>query len=135
MQSPEILLQDMNAALRELYGAAQLLDDERLNAELPLVVRRLLLAEVLGTTSILAIGGSQGAGKATLVESLYALGGEDAQWLQPKGRGEKIPMLVLEDAAHGEGSRCASPADQGGPSVPSGRGYCRYCCLLEHTIT
>ena len=103
MHSPEILLQDLNAALRELHGASQLIDDERLRTDMPLIMRRLLLAEVLGTTSILAIGGSQGAGKTTLLRSLYALDGESAQWLQPnEGRGEKLPVLVLEDASHTE---------------------------------
>lgn len=101
MQSPEILLQDLNAALRELRGAARLLDDERLDAELLPAIRRLLLAEVLGNTWIMAIGGSQGAGKTTLLSTLYQLTGEDAQWLLPnEGRGEKLPVLVLEDAAH-----------------------------------
>lgn len=73
MQSPEILLQDLNNALRELRGAAHLLGDERLDDELLPTMRRLLLAEVLGNTSILAIGGSQGAGKTTLLCSLYGL--------------------------------------------------------------
>lgn len=99
MQSPEILLKDLNEALRELRGAAMLLDDERLDAELLPVMRRLLLAEVLGNTWIMAIGGSQGAGKTTLLSTLYRLSGEDAQWLKPnEGRGEKLPVLVLEDA-------------------------------------
>ncbi len=98
MQSPEILLQDLNVALRELYGACQLFNDERLKAEMPVVMRRLLLAEVLGETSILAIGGSQGAGKTTLLCSLYGLDGADSKWLEPnEGRGEKLPILVLED--------------------------------------
>lgn len=101
MRSPEILLQDMNAALRDLHGAAQLLEDERLKVDLPLIMRRLLLAEVLGNTSIFAIGGSQGAGKTTLVCCLYALDDKDVKWLQPnEGRGEKLPILVVEDAAH-----------------------------------
>lgn len=101
MQSPEILLQDLNTALRELRGAAHLLGDERLDAELLPTMRRLLLAEVLGNTWILAIGGSQGAGKTTLLRSLYSLDGAASQWLQPnEGRGEKLPVLVLEDASH-----------------------------------
>lgn len=101
MQSPEILLQDLNTALRELRGAARLLDDERLDAELLPAMRRLLLAEVLGDTWIMAIGGSQSAGKTTLLSTLYKLSGEDAQWLQPnEGLGERLPVLVLEDSAH-----------------------------------
>lgn len=107
MQSPEILLQDLNTALRELRGAAHVLGDERLDSELLPTMRRLLLAEVLGNTSILAIGGSQGAGKTTLLRSLYGLEGGAAEWLQPnEGRGERLPVLVLEDAAqtHAQGS-------------------------------
>lgn len=100
MQSPEILLHDLNTALRELRGAAHVLGDERLDSELLPTMRRLLLAEVLGNTSILAIGGSQGAGKTTLLRSLYGLEGSTAEWLQPnEGRGERLPVLVLEDAA------------------------------------
>ena len=107
MESPEILLQDLNTALRELRGATHLLDDERIVTELLPTMRRLLLAEVLGNTSILAIGGSQGAGKTTLLRSLYGLEGGAAEWLQPnEGRGERLPVLVLEDAAqtHAQGS-------------------------------
>lgn len=101
MQSPEILLHDLNNALRELYGATQMLPDERLKVELPLLMRRLLLAEVLGNTSIVAIGGSQGAGKTTLLRSLYADGNEEFKWLEPnEGRGEKLPVLILEDPSH-----------------------------------
>lgn len=102
MQSPELLLKDLNAALRELRGAARLLDDdERLDSELLPAMRRLLLAEVLGNTWIMAIGGSQGAGKTTLLSTLYELSGDDAQWLKPnEGRGEKLPVLVLEDSEH-----------------------------------
>lgn len=100
MQTPEILLKDLNSALRNLRGAASLLgdDEDRLDAELLPVVRRLLLAEVLGNTPILAIGGSQGAGKTTLLCTLYGLEGADAAWLSPnEGRGEKLPILVLEE--------------------------------------
>lgn len=104
MQTPEILLKDLNAALRELRGAASLLGDERMDAELLPTMRRLLLAEVLGNTRIMAIGGSQGAGKTTLLSTLYKQNkqsDEIAQWLPPnEGRGEKLPVLVLEDSAH-----------------------------------
>lgn len=102
MHSPEILLPDLNAALRDLYGAVQLLgDEERLKTDLRLAMRRLLLAEVLGSHSIIAVGGSQGAGKTTLLRTLYQLEQADVQWLRPnEGRGEKLPVLVLEDPAH-----------------------------------
>ncbi|MGL4187305.1 MAG: hypothetical protein ACRCTM_00305 [Sphaerotilus sulfidivorans] len=65
---------------------------------LPLM-RRLLLAEVVGNQWMVAVGGSQGAGKTTLVRTLYDLQGEDARWLEPnEGRGEQLPILIQEDA-------------------------------------
>lgn len=98
MQSPEILLQDLNTALRELRGAAHLLNDDRIDRELLPTMRRLLLAEVLGNTSILAIGGSQGAGKTTLLRSMYGLENSAGKWLTPnEGLGERMPILVLEE--------------------------------------
>jgi len=99
MATPELLLRDLNAALRELRGAVTLLEDtEELNAQMLPVMRRLLLAEVMGRESIFAIGGSQGAGKTTLLNTLYGLKGEDAQWLKPnEGQGECMPVLVVEE--------------------------------------
>lgn len=103
MQTPEILLQDLNEALRRLRGALHLLGDTQLDTELRPVLRRLLVAEVLGKTSILAIGGSQGSGKTTLLCSLYALQGADAHWLEPnEGRGERLPVLVCEEPGRQE---------------------------------
>ncbi len=99
MGSPELLLQDLNAALRELRGSAQLLGDPEIDDSMLPLMRRLLLAEVLSKEWIIAIGGSQGAGKTTLLQTIYGFAGEDAQWLQPnEGRGERLPVLVLEDA-------------------------------------
>ncbi|MEN9374837.1 MAG: hypothetical protein RIR79_2389, partial [Pseudomonadota bacterium] len=74
MQNPEILLKNLNTALCNLRGAANLLgddDDARIDSKFLPVMRKLLLAEVLGNTAILAIGGSQGAGKTTFLTSLY----------------------------------------------------------------
>jgi hypothetical protein len=100
MATPELLLRDLNAALRELRGAVTLLEDaDELNAQLLPVMRRLLLAEVMGKESIFAIGGSQGAGKTTLLNALYGLKGEGAQWLKPnEGQGECMPVLVVEES-------------------------------------
>jgi len=98
MQSPEFLLQNLNRTLRELRGAAQVLNDERIDVELLPVMRRLLLAQVLGDTSIVAVGGSQGAGKTTLVATMYGLECDEKGWLRPnQGRGEHLPVLILED--------------------------------------
>ena len=73
MQSPEILLAELNGALRRLRGACGSFESEDINRDLLPIMRRLLLAEVLGNTWILAVGGSQGAGKTTLMSTLYDL--------------------------------------------------------------
>lgn len=97
MQSPEIMLTELNSALRRLRGACSDLADEDIDEKLLSVMRRLLLAEVLGNTWIVAMGGSQGAGKTTLMASMYDLRGNGPCWLQSnEGRGEKMPVLIVE---------------------------------------
>lgn len=98
MKSPEMLLTELNKALRRLRAACKDLEDDDIDDKLLDVMRRMLLAEVLGNTWIIAMGGSQGAGKTTLMSSLYELDGMDtANWLQSnEGRGEKMPVLILE---------------------------------------
>lgn len=104
MQSPELLLTDLNRALLELNAASVVLNDQELAHELRDVTRRLILAEVLAGTWIIAIGGTQGAGKTTLMLSLYGMEGGGAGWLNPnEGRGERLPVLILEDDS------CVSP--------------------------
>lgn len=99
LQSPELLLEHLNAALRELRGAMAILNDPKLSDELAPVMRSLLLAEVVGNDSIIAIGGSQGAGKTSLLQAIYQLEGPDAEWLKPnRGQGERMPVLVTEEA-------------------------------------
>lgn len=97
MQAPELLLAGLNRALRDLRAAAHVLKDEQIDAVLLPVMRRLLVAEVVGRTWIVAIGGSQGAGKTTLVRSMYDLNDEAHDWLPPnEGLGEKLPVLIQE---------------------------------------
>lgn len=99
MQSPEILLKELNYALRRLRGACSTLGDEDIDRQLLAVMQRLLLAEVMGNTWIVAVGGSQGAGKTTLMASMYDMHGNGPQWLQSnEGRGEKLPVLITESA-------------------------------------
>lgn len=99
MERPELLLRRLNASLRDLYAAIQVLDAPELDRDLVPVMRRLLLAEVLGDISVVAVGGSQGAGKTTLVRTMYGLDSGIAQWLKPnEGRGECMPILVVEEA-------------------------------------
>lgn len=97
MQSPEILLTSLNDALRRLRGACSVLGSEEIDEKLLDVMRRLLLAELLGKNWIVALGGSQGAGKTTLMASMYDLRGDGPQWLRGnEGRGEKMPVLIQE---------------------------------------
>lgn len=106
MESPALLLTDLNKALRRLRGACTDLGNEEVDEKLLEVMRRLLLAEVLGNTWIVVMGGSQGAGKTTLMASIYDLHGDGPRWLQSnEGRGEKMPVLILEveDLEHAQG--------------------------------
>ena len=106
MQSPELLLTSLNNALRRLRGACTVLDNDEVDDKLLDVMRRLLMAEILGKTWIVAMGGSQGAGKTTLMASMYDLRGDGPRWLQGnEGRGEKMPVLIQEvdDLAQAQG--------------------------------
>lgn len=97
MQSPELFLSGLNRALRDLRAAASVLNDEQLDESLLPIMRRLLVAEVVGETWIVAIGGSQGAGKTTLVRTIYELDQISDDWLPAnEGRGEKLPVLIQE---------------------------------------
>ncbi len=74
-----------------------MLGNDELDNKLLDAMRRLLLAEILGDTWIVAMGGSQGAGKTTLMASMYDLRGDGPRWLQGnEGRGEKMPVLIQE---------------------------------------
>lgn len=98
MHTPELLLTKLNEALRELRGAARMLEDQALDERLLPVMRRLTLAELMGSRWLSAVGGSQGAGKTTLVRTLYGLSDDD-KWLPAnKGQGETLPVLVQESA-------------------------------------
>lgn len=96
--APEVLLAELNNGLRRLRGACTELDDDEIDHALLRAMRRLLLAEVLSDTWVIAVGGSQGAGKTTLMATLYELGGTEPRWLQAnEGRGEKMPILIAEE--------------------------------------
>lgn len=99
--TPEHLLPALNHSLRSLYGAMDVLGEGsgQLEDELLEVMRRFHLAEVLGAYSIVAVAGSQGAGKSTLMRGLYDLDGEAGGWLPTnEGTDEKVPVLIVEDA-------------------------------------
>ena len=100
LQTPELLLSEINQAMRELRGAASVLDNADIDAQLLPVMRRLTLAEVMNDRWLIAIGGTQSAGKTTLVRTLYGLS-NDNPWLPPnEGQGETLPVLVEESSTH-----------------------------------
>jgi len=97
MQTPELLLTKLNQALRELRGAARELEDTSLDEKILPIMRRLMLAEMMSSRQPIAVGGTQGAGKTTLVRTMYGLG-ENDPWLPAnEGRGETMPVLIEED--------------------------------------
>jgi len=61
---------------------------------LDVLIRRPYVANILGREWIIAVGGTQGAGKTTLVRLLHDLTG--SEWLPAReGRGERLPVLVV----------------------------------------
>ena len=98
MQTPELLLSDLNRALRELRGAVVPLKNDEINTALLPIMRNLMLAEVLGKEWIVAVGGSQGAGKTNLVRTMYGLSATTkTDWLEDnEGQGERYPVLIQE---------------------------------------
>lgn len=98
MHTPELLLASLNRALRDMRGAAAVISDEGLQDEFLPVMRSLLLAEVLSETWIIAVGGSQSAGKTNLVRAMYGVHDENGWLSDNEGQGERLPVLVLEDA-------------------------------------
>ncbi|WP_395334294.1 hypothetical protein WBP06_18455 (plasmid) [Novosphingobium sp. BL-8H] len=106
VSAAELLLPRLNQALVNILTASDAVIEGPINDEgetveqvLRPIMRRLLLCQTLGQYSLLAIAGTQGAGKTTLIKSLYELEGADADWLKPnEGRGETYPILVTEGA-------------------------------------
>ncbi|MDM0010158.1 hypothetical protein QTI51_37285 [Variovorax sp. J22G73] len=100
MQTPELLLNKLNAALLDLHAGSAVLSDPKLSLALKQALSQLIVAETMSKNWIIAVAGSQGAGKTTLVQALYGLASGPDSWLKPnEGRGEKMPVLVVEDPA------------------------------------
>ena len=96
--TPEVLLPRLNKRLLELRSAICWLDADgtKLNDTLVDLLRKFLITQYLHEKYIIAISGMQGAGKTTFLQQLYGL---DNTWIEPnQGRGEHLPVLILEDA-------------------------------------
>jgi hypothetical protein len=95
MDHPERLLTTLFNRLLTLRGASSYLGDAELfDADLLKLIRKVKVAALLADRYSIAITGSQSAGKTLLMRNLYDL---DTTWLEDnKGRGEKVPLLILE---------------------------------------
>jgi hypothetical protein len=75
------------------------------------VVRALHTVQSLGSLQFVAVSGAQGAGKTTLLQALYP---SAEQWLDPnEGRGEKLPIAVVEVAGRSDPVGIATYLHQG----------------------
>lgn len=93
-ESPELMVSALLERLHNLRSAITFLNDNDLIERLVTITRRLTLTNVLSQQPVIAVAGSQGAGKTTLVKSLYGL---DDKWLSGnEGRGERSPLLIVE---------------------------------------
>lgn len=92
------LLDNLIHSLMNVMGSCHsYLNEEECDNKLKPAIRRILLQKALGERALLAISGTQGAGKTTLIKNLYGLSDEDAKWFQAnQGRGEKHPILITE---------------------------------------
>jgi hypothetical protein len=95
MDHPERLLTTLFTRLLALRSASAYLGDAELfDPDLLKLIRKVKVAARLAERFSIAVTGSQSAGKTLLMRNLYDL---DTTWLEDnRGRGEKVPLLVLE---------------------------------------
>lgn len=65
-------------------------------ATLKSVLRKLRITRELSSLYYICVAGSQSAGKTRLVRELYNLNGEDEWLVDNQGRGERVPVFILE---------------------------------------
>ncbi|WFE59208.1 hypothetical protein [Micromonospora sp. WMMD712] len=98
--SPEDVLTSLNLTLLNLAGALTVLDNggDALVDLCRNVVRHTLTAETLGGRHLIAVAGTQGTGKTTLVRQIYGL---DNSWLRAnRSQGERMPVFLIESAVN-----------------------------------
>lgn len=96
---PQLLNNLLDSLMNVMGSCHPYLDEGACDNKLKPIIRRILLQKALGERALLAISGTQGAGKTTLIKNLYGLNDEDAKWFQAnQGRGEKHPILITEHA-------------------------------------
>ncbi len=112
---PTTVLDEMLTASLQLRGGLTAKNDAALRARLEVLLQRIFVARLVSQDVVVAIGGTQGAGKTTLVRQLYDIG-SDSKWLPAnEGQGERIPVLIQEspDVTEPEGwvHQLIAPAD------------------------
>jgi hypothetical protein len=93
------LLHNLLQAAFKLRGAISIFDKPELTQQLTAVIRRLFIADLLASNWTIAVAGTQGAGKTTLMRLLYEHldTGPDGWLPATPGRDEQLPVLLLED--------------------------------------
>lgn len=105
--TPEAYLHALVRRLKSLDAATTYLTEnerEGFAATLSATIRDCQMTSLLHDSTVVAVAGKQGAGKTMLVRMLYDL---DTTWLcDNAGRGEYIPVMVLEDGDVSEPQGC-----------------------------
>lgn len=123
---PAAILEGMLNAALQLRGALSSVTDPKLRPDLDQLLRRVFVAHVLAQNWVVAIGGSQGAGKTTLVRQLYNMDNYAVDWLPAnEGQGERLPVLLQESAD------VTAPQGWVHKLMPSDESGSTYCVRLE----
>lgn len=120
--TPEAYLATLVRRLQIVDAATTYLEEDTRSSfrdDLRRALRDCQMTGLLHDHTVIAIAGDQGAGKTRLMRLLYDL---DTIWLGDNaGRGEYLPVLVLEDPSIGEVHGCIYRwNDQADPSKPRG---------------
>ncbi len=94
--NPELLLTEFTNRLLRLRAASSFIEGQAcFDEDLQNLIRKFRISSILANRYTVCIAGSQGAGKTTLLRNIYGL---EKTWLADNsGRGEKVPLLVVED--------------------------------------
>ena len=122
------LMEQLGCALLDaLYVATGSLEPDERNRIVNLV-RKLRITRELSDAYYIAVAGSQGAGKTSLIRTLYDL---DQQWLADNnGRGERLPVFVLEKDGIDSPVGCKLVVDDN--AAKNGRGEIKEVKLTAH---
>ena len=98
---PEAGLHALRDRLYDLLRALPVLNKPELEASVLPVLRKVEIARLLDAQYVVAVTGLQGVGKTTLMRALYGL--PEGVLPEGVGRGEKIPIWILERTPEDDG--------------------------------